>query len=212
MLYTGRLPTAACCKKEKREVIMATEEEDFTVETEGYKKPKEATLEQMKNMDANDESLNKWKASLLKSPAGPANDPRRVVIIKMTLEAQGRDDISIQLDTPAAVETARSKVFTIKEGCDYRLKVTFRVQHEIVTGLKYAHVVKRMGVKVDKSNEMIGSYGPNVEPYEKKFPMEQAPSGMMARGKYDVVSRFMDDDNNVYLEWSWAFEIKKEWE
>jgi len=45
------------------------------------------------------------------------------------------------------VEASKSRVFTIKEGVDYRLKVFFRVQNEIVTGLKYIHVVKRMGVK-----------------------------------------------------------------
>lgn len=33
---------------------------------------------------------------------------------------------------------------------------------------------------------MIGSYGPAVEPYEKKFQLEEAPSGMLARGHYDA--------------------------
>jgi len=65
---------------------------------------------------------------------------------------------------------------------------------------------------VDKSEEMIGSYAPSPEPHEKKFQVEQAPSGMMARGKYEVKSRFLDDDQNVYLEWSWNFEIKKDWD
>jgi hypothetical protein len=33
---------------------------------------------------------------------------------------------------------------------------------------------------------MIGSYGPNAEPYEKKFQTEEAPSGMLARGHYEA--------------------------
>lgn len=41
-------------------------------------------------------------------------------------------------------------------------------------------------VLVDKTEEMIGSYGPNAEPYEKKFQTEEAPSGMLARGHYDA--------------------------
>jgi len=65
---------------------------------------------------------------------------------------------------------------------------------------------------VDKSEEMIGSYAPSTDPHEKKFQMEQAPSGMMARGNYAVRSKFTDDDGNSHLEWSWNFEIKKEWE
>lgn len=33
---------------------------------------------------------------------------------------------------------------------------------------------------------MIGSYGPSKEPYEKKFQLEEAPSGMLARGHYEA--------------------------
>jgi hypothetical protein len=45
---------------------------------------------------------------------------------------------------------------------------------------------------VDKTEEMIGSYGPNAEPYEKKFQTEEAPSGMLARGHYEAkVCRFI---------------------
>ena len=112
---------------------------------------------------------------------------------------------------PLTEKVAKSKNTTliIKEGADYRMKVKFRVQHEIVTGLKYKQVVKRAGIPVDKTEEMIGSYGPQVEPYTKAFLPEQAPSGMMARGHYTAKSRFEDDDKNVYLEWEWAFDIKK---
>jgi hypothetical protein len=39
---------------------------------------------------------------------------------------------------------------------------------------------------VDKTEEMIGSYGPSAEPYEKKFQSEEAPSGMLARGHYEA--------------------------
>lgn len=59
---------------------------------------------------------------------------------------------------------------------------------------------------------MIGSYAPQREPHVKRFPLEQAPSGMLFRGTYTVQSKFLDDDNNVYLEWDWSFDIKKEFE
>jgi Rho GDP-dissociation inhibitor len=41
---------------------------------------------------------------------------------------------------------------------------------------------------------------------------EEAPSGMLARGKYNVKSRFIDDDKVTHLEWSWVLEIKKDWD
>ena len=65
---------------------------------------------------------------------------------------------------------------------------------------------------VDKSNFMVGSYGPKTEPHVFTTPMEDAPSGMISRGHYTVKSKFTDDDKNIYLEWEWAFDIKKEWE
>ena len=59
---------------------------------------------------------------------------------------------------------------------------------------------------------MVGSYGPQAEPHVfLKKDAEEAPSGMIARGHYIVKSKFVDDDNNVYCEWEWALDIKKDW-
>ena len=65
---------------------------------------------------------------------------------------------------------------------------------------------------MDKSNYMVGSYGPKTEPHVFLTPAEDAPSGMISRGHYVVKSKFTDDDKNIYLEWEWAFDIKKDWE
>jgi Rho GDP-dissociation inhibitor len=54
--------------------------------------------------------------------------------------------------------------------------------------------------------EMLGSYAPG-KTNEKKFPLEEAPSGMLARGKYDARSKFTDDDGHSYLDFSWSFEV-----
>jgi predicted membrane-bound dolichyl-phosphate-mannose-protein mannosyltransferase len=50
------------------------------------------------------------------------------------------------------------------------MKARFRVQHQILSGMKYVQVVKRMGIS-NKMQEMIGSYSPNTTDkpeYEKK--------------------------------------------
>ena len=65
---------------------------------------------------------------------------------------------------------------------------------------------------VDKSNYMVGSYGPKTEPHNYVTPPDDAPSGMISRGTYKVKSKFTDDDKNIYLEWEWAFDIKKDWD
>jgi len=48
---------------------------------------------------------------------------------------------------------------------------------------------------------MLGSYGPHPtgQPYTKNFDTEESPSGMIARsGSYNVRSRVIDDDGEVY--------------
>ena len=44
------------------------------------------------------------------------------------------------------------------------------------------------------------------------MPEEIAPSGMMARGKYDGKGRIHDDDGHEYGIFRWKLEIKKEWD
>lgn len=64
---------------------------------------------------------------------------------------------------------------------------------------------------VDKASYMVGSYGPKAEEHEFVCPADQAPSGLMSRGHYQVKSSFFDDDKNDYLEWDWNLDIVKDW-
>jgi Rho GDP-dissociation inhibitor len=40
---------------------------------------------------------------------------------------------------------------------------------------------------------------------------EEAPSGMLARGHYNAISKFVDDDNQTHLQFEWSFDIAKDW-
>lgn len=64
---------------------------------------------------------------------------------------------------------------------------------------------------VDKTDYMVGSYGPRAEEYEFLTPMEEAPKGMLARGTYHNKSFFTDDDKHDHLTWEWNLSIKKDW-
>ncbi|KAI9357317.1 immunoglobulin E-set [Zopfochytrium polystomum] len=190
-------------------------DDDFGTSESTYKIGAKKTAAELAQLDANDESLRKWKESLGLKAGGAgtgSSDPRNVVLLSIAMETAGRSDVVIDLSSTAAIEALKDQVMTIKEGAEYRLKVRFLVNHDVVSGLKYMHVVKRKGIKVDKQEEMLGSYGPNAQPYEKKFPLEEAPSGMIARGHYNVRSRFIDDDGHIHLEWNWSFDIKKDWD
>jgi len=114
--------------------------------------------------------------------------------------------------TQAQLDEVKKSPLTIKEGVEYNVAISFTVGQEVLSGLKYIHVVKRAGVTVDKLEQMIGSYGPREEPYIKRFATEEAPSGLLARsGNNTVRSRVIDDDNNVYADFTWVFKIAKEW-
>lgn len=110
--------------------------------------------------DQNDESLNRWKASLglnTGNPIGDPNDPRKCIIRSLSLEVEGRPDVVIELSAPGALEALKDKPFTIKEGATFRIKCKFEVHHEVLSGLKYLQVVKRKGIRVSKDEEMLVS-------------------------------------------------------
>jgi Rho GDP-dissociation inhibitor len=192
------------------------DEELVPEQTAGFKVGESKTIDEYKQLDQNDESLRKWKESLgigTGESISDPNDPRKVIITSLGLEVEGRPDIIIDLRTPNALETLKSKPFSIKEGALFRMKATFKVQHQILSGMKYIQVVKR-GPLSNKMQEMIGSYSPSTKEkpeYEKKFEPETAPSGMLARGHYNAKSKFVDDDNVTHLQFEWSFDIKKDW-
>ena len=54
---------------------------------------------------------------------------------------------------------------------------------------------------MDKLEQMLGSYAPHPEgeAYTKQFEPDESPSGMIARsGTYNVRSRVIDDDGEIY--------------
>ncbi|CAJ0608985.1 unnamed protein product [Cylicocyclus nassatus] len=177
-----------------------------------YKAPEKKTVSEILSADQDDESLAKYKATLLgSSPVDTVVDPMdpRIVIVKsITLLVPGRDDVTMELDNPSELGDA---TFKLKEGCQYRLRFDFYVQREIVTGLKYIHKVSRHGVQVLKETFMVGSYAPKQELQSYTTPVEEAPSGMLHRGKYKVKSQMTDDDGHDWLTWCWITEISKDW-
>ena len=53
--------------------------------------------------------------------------------------------------------------FIVKEGVKYKLMLTFNVQREIVSGLKFVNVVKRKGIKGRCTGHLTGNQGPVVQ-------------------------------------------------
>ncbi|KAK3091832.1 hypothetical protein FSP39_022995 [Pinctada imbricata] len=182
-------------------------------ENVNYKAPAKVSLDELKEKDKEDESLEKYKAQLLGAakdkiePPFPDN-PANVIVKAMALVVEGRENVELDLTG----DLTKLKSITMKEGTSYRIQIQFYVQRDIVAGLRYNHKVSRKGIPVDKNNVMVGSYGPKQEAQSYTTSAEEAPSGMIARGTYTIKSKFTDDDKNVYREWEWKLDIKKDWD
>jgi hypothetical protein len=65
----------------------------------------------------------------------------------MAMEVAGRPDVAIDLSSETAIEKLKSTTIVVKEGVEYRLKAQFSVSGDVISGLKYLHVVKKMGIR-----------------------------------------------------------------
>jgi Rho GDP-dissociation inhibitor len=83
------------------------------------------------------------------------NDPRHCIILSLTMDSEGRPPVTVDLSTKGSEATLKDKPFKIKEGSKFTMTAKFKVQHEILSGLQYVHIVKRKGIKVSKAQEMI---------------------------------------------------------
>ncbi|XP_069808492.1 rho GDP-dissociation inhibitor 1 [Dendropsophus ebraccatus] len=190
------------------QIAAENEEDEHSV---NYKPPAQKTIEEIQALDQDDESLRKYKEALL-GPVPATVDPcaPNVVVTKLTLvcaDAPG----PLELDLTGDLEKFKKQSFTLKEGVEYRIKISFKVNKEIVSGLKYQQQTHRKGVRLDKTTYMVGSYGPRVEEYEFLTPVEEAPRGLLARACYNMKSLFTDDDKTNHLSWEWNLNISKEW-
>ncbi|CAI5455908.1 unnamed protein product [Caenorhabditis angaria] len=176
-----------------------------------YRQPPQKTIGELLKSDDEDESLKKYKQQLLGqgTVVVDENDPRRVLVKNVELMIEGIKNEVLDLSDPKKVETSDLSL-SIKEGSTYRLKFTFHVQREIASGLHYKHKVKRSGITVENEKYMMGSYAPKLEIQEYTSPNEEAPQGMIHRGKYKVHSKITDDDGHVYLDWNWTLHITKD--
>ncbi|KAJ4980648.1 hypothetical protein NE237_031485 [Protea cynaroides] len=188
--------------------LYATEEEDDDSEIELGPK---CSLKEQLEKDKEDESLRRWKEQLLGKvdldSVGETLEPD-VKILNFHILSPGRPELVLPLPEAG---NPKGLWFTLKEGSPYSLKFSFKVNNNIVSGLKYTNTVWKTGVKVDSTKEMLGTFSPQAEPYTHEMPEETTPSGMFARGSYSARSKFVDDDNTCYLEINYTFDIRREW-
>jgi Rho GDP-dissociation inhibitor len=112
------------------------------------------------------------------------------------------------------VKNAKKTPLVVKEGTEFKIRIMFRVQHNVVLGLKILNQVSKMGKTIAKDEEMLGTYPPKNEFQSLEIPRlewNEAPSGILLRGEYKSKMRFVDDDNRCHLELDYVLKIAKDW-
>ncbi|CAI5674735.1 rho GDP-dissociation inhibitor 3 [Oreochromis aureus] len=193
---------------EKNDLPIEEEEDERNL---NYNPPAQKSLQEIQELDKDDESLVKYKQTLLGPEAmmADASGPN-VKVTRLTLLCDDAPE-PITMDLTGDLIAVKEKSFSLQEGVKYRLKIHFKVNREIVSGLKYRQVTYRKGVRMNKAVYMVGSYGPRAEEQEFLCPIDEAAKGVMSRGQYQIKSCFTDDDKNVYLSWEWNLNISKDW-
>lgn len=195
-------------------------DESEIISNEKYLVSKKKTIMEYKNLDKDDVSLERWKNSLgldVKNYIQPTdpNDKRIVVLILIKIVFSPKDNfnpIEFEFENFNFKENKKLINFQLKEKSCYQMVIRFKIQHEIVSCLKYCHVIKKHHTKIEKFEQILGSYAPNnveVPYYEKKTPMVEVPHGYLARGSYSATTNFCDEDNVSHLTFPWYFSIIK---
>ncbi|XP_078167482.1 rho GDP-dissociation inhibitor 1-like [Carex rostrata] len=168
-------------------------------------------LKEQLEKDKDDESLRRWKESLLAnvdlSEVGENPDPE-VKILDLTIETPDRAELILPIPFEGGSKTP---AFVLKDGSKYRLKFNITVANNIVSGLRYTNTVWKKNIRVDYKKVMLGTFSPQKESYVIELQEETTPSGFLARGNYTAKTKFVDDDGKCYLEMDYTFDIKKEW-
>ncbi len=138
------------------------------------------------------------------------NEPSRLILKRLVLIPDDHAEIAFSL-AGSLTDKFKDSVITLKEGSQYRVKLEFYVQRDIISGLRFVQSSYKGPLRTDKSVYMLGSRAPKGELQEYVGEKEVTPSGMMARGKFNMKSSILDDDKNVYAKWEWTLEIAKDW-
>ncbi|KAI4326409.1 hypothetical protein MLD38_031728 [Melastoma candidum] len=166
------------------------------------------------------QSLKRWKKQILGKADvsasavgchGATKEPE-VRILSLVIQSPGRPDLVLPIHDRVSANSRRNSLFSLKEGSTYHTRFTFLVSNSTVPGLKYTYAVWKAGIRVDNTKIQIGSFNPREEAYTHDLPTETIPCGLFARGSYLVRTKFVDDEGRCYMDFSYYFEIRKNWQ
>jgi len=161
--------------------------------------------------DAEDDSLTKYKQTLLAVSNFDElnineNETATLQIESLEIICE-KDDIQKEFK----FGELENSIIIIKEGSEFNICLNCTVSGDILNGLRYSHILKKLGIKCHEISEMVGSYAPKNEVQKLVIRHVEAPKGVLGRGEYKVASALTDDGEKEHFSWNWVLKIAKEW-
>ena len=161
--------------------------------------------------DSQDESLIKYKLQLLGITDFSELDMNQGQKAKLQLNKLTIYCANDNVTNHYTLDQLKTQPIHIKEGSTFDIILDVRVFNDILLGLKYSHILKKMGIKVDSTTEMLGTVAPRKSDQELKILGLHAPAGMLGKGKYGVHSALVCDDEVTHMDWEWTLKIGSDW-
>lgn len=79
------------------------------------------------------------------------------------------------------------------------------MHNDIVHGLKFCVVIRKMGVTVVKDEEVVGSFSPTAESHTIQLSPEKVPEGFFKRGQYTGKAMLVDLDLTCHVQYDFNF-------
>ncbi|CAL9057269.1 unnamed protein product [Musa banksii] len=121
-------------------------DEDEEAGADGFVPSPLIPLKDQLEKDKEDESLRRWKEKLLGCVEGELDGQTEPEVTFHSIGVVSEGHVDSVTSLPVA-EMQNRVLFTLKEGSKYRLKLTFSVRHNIVSGLTYSNTVWKRGLK-----------------------------------------------------------------
>ncbi|XP_065637122.1 rho GDP-dissociation inhibitor 1 isoform X1 [Quercus suber] len=106
------------------------------------------SLKEQIELDKDDDSLRRWKEKLLGCLESDLNGQMEPEVKFHSIGIISDEFGEITTPLPVDENQRGHALFTLREGSHYRLKLTFSVQHNIVSGLRYSNTVWKGGLQV----------------------------------------------------------------
>ncbi|CAN3983285.1 hypothetical protein [Kitasatospora purpeofusca] len=141
-------------------------------------------------------------------PTGAA----RLELVAHTLRVAGRPDVRRPTDTPEALKALKADPFKILRGQQYQWLVEFRVRDATAAVLRHIHMVRRAGAKVDKVEQIHGSFPSGDTVHTLLTEPEESPTDLVSTAGTFEYTLELSAQNAAAVRYDFGVKFTRTWE